>query len=73
MQLIYGGKTDRCHLAQAFPHDWSITHNIKHWSNEDTMLLYISDVIVPYVTRIREEKGVGKEQAALAIFDQFKG
>ncbi len=37
-------------------------HNIKHWLNEESMLLYISDIIVPFVTRTREEMGVGKEQ-----------
>ena len=48
-------------------------HNIKHWLNEESMLLYISDIIVPFVTRTREEMGVGKEQQALAIFDHFNG
>ena len=73
IQLIYSGKTDRCHPPQPFPIDWSITHNEKHWSNEETTLQYISDIIVPYVTRVRNDMGVGKEQAALAIFDKFKG
>lgn len=72
-QLIYSGKTNRCHPVQKLPPEWSVTHNMKHWSNEETMLLYISDVIVPYITRVREDMGVGKEQAALAIFDRFKG
>ena len=37
------------------------------------MLQYISDVIVPFVSRVRHELGVGKEQAALVIFDKFRG
>ena len=37
------------------------------------MLAYIDKVIVPFVDRVREDLGVGEEQAALAIFDQFKG
>ena len=40
-QLIYGGKTDRCHPVAAFPSDWDVTHNIKHWSNEATMIRYL--------------------------------
>ena len=72
-QLIYSGKTNRCHPLQQFPADWSITHAEKHWSNEGTMLQYISDVIVPFVSRVRDDLGVGKEQAALAIFDRFRG
>ena len=72
-QLIYSGKTNRCHPPQQFPTDWSITHTEKHWSNKGTMLQYISDVIVPFVSKVHHNLGVGKEQAALAIFDRFRG
>ena len=48
------------------PGDWSITHSPKHWSNESTMLEYIDDIIVPYIKRVREDLGLGPEQAALA-------
>ena len=37
------------------------------------MLQYISDVIVPFVSKVHHNLGVGKEQAALAIFDRFRG
>ncbi len=37
------------------------------------MLEYIHGVIIPYVDSIRDTLGVGKEQAALAIYDHFKG
>ena len=47
--------------------------NDKHWSNESTMIHYIENVIVPFVTRVRNDLGVGQEQAALAIFDSFRG
>ena len=73
MQLIYGGKTKRCHPTTQFPTDWDITHNTKHWSNETTMISYIKKIIVPFVTRARDDLGVGQEQAALAIFDHFEG
>ena len=56
-----------------FSTDWDITHNDKHWSNESTMIRYIENVIVPFVTRVRNDLGVGQEQAALAIFDSFRG
>ena len=72
-QLIYSGKTNRCHPPQQFPTDWSITHTEKHWLNERTMLQYISDAIVPIVSRVRHDLGVGKEQAVLVIFDKFQG
>ena len=48
-QLIYGGKTDRCHPSFSFPSDWVISHSSNHWSNESTMLEYIHGVIILYV------------------------
>ena len=41
IQLIYAGKTNRCHPQFQFPSDWHIIHAPKHWSNEETMLQYI--------------------------------
>ena len=52
MQLIYGGETNLCHPPQSFPSDWIVTHNKKHWSNEDTMTQYIEDIIMPFVARV---------------------
>ena len=42
-------------------------------TNETTTISYIEKIIVPFVTRARDDLGVGQEQAALAIFDHFKG
>ena len=72
-QLVYAGKTDRCHPAYKFPSDWQITHTENHWSNEKTMLQYIRGVIVPFVHRKREDLSLDDDHAALAIFDHFKG
>ena len=68
IQLIYAGKTNRCHPQFQFPSDWHITHAPKHWSNEETMLQYIDHIIVPYVENIRD-----LDTPALVIFDNFKG
>ena len=73
LQLIYKGKTERCHPSYSFPADWCITHSSNHWSNEETMLKYINDIIVPYVERVRNDLGTDDSQAALGLFDQFKG
>ena len=72
-QLVYAGKTDRCHPAYKFPSDWQITHTENHWSNEKTMLQYIRGVIVPFVHRKREDLSLDDDHTALAIFDHFKG
>ena len=71
VQLIYKGKTQRCHPCYDFPPGWSITQSPKHWSTEDTMLEYIRDIIIPYVERVREE--LGERKSALVVIDNFKG
>ena len=72
-QLVYTGKTARCHPPFSFPSDWSVTHSKNHWSNESTMLEYVNNVIVPYVGKVRNDLGVEVSQSALALFDHFKG
>ena len=54
-QLVYAGKTNRCHPAYKFPSDWQITQTQNHWSNEETMLQYIKEVIAPFVDRKHED------------------
>jgi hypothetical protein len=71
IQLIYQGKTHRCHPKFTFPPDWHITHSPNHWSNECTMLDYITHIIVPYLQKTREY--VGEDKTALVIIDNFKG
>ena len=53
VQLIYLGKSQRCHPRHQFPSGWDITHSPKHWSTEETMLQYISNIIAPYVENVR--------------------
>ena len=68
IQLIYKGKTARCHPRFKFPSDWHITHSPNHWSTEETMLQYITNIIVPYVRQVRHRLGVGERQSALVNF-----
>ena len=71
VQLIYKGKTPRCHPHFEFPSGWHITHSPKHWSTEQTMLQYVEHIILPYVEKVRET--LGDNKPALAIMDNFKG
>ncbi len=68
IQLIYAGKTKRCHPNFTFPSDWSITHSQKHWSIE-----YIEDIILPFVDKTKDILRASSDQPALAIFDHLKG
>lgn len=49
IQLVYQGKTPRCHPHYQFPGDWHITHSPKHWSTEETMKDYLHEILFPYV------------------------
>ena len=69
VQLIYKGTTQRCHPHFKFPLDWNITHTKKHWSNEQTMLAYIKNIVFPFVEARRESS----DTAALLVIDNFKG
>lgn len=69
VQLIYKGKTPRCHPKFKFPPGWHITHSPNHWSTEETMVQYLEHIILPYVARMRESE----EEPALVIMDNFKG
>ena len=54
LQIIYGGKTERCHPRFQFPDDWDITHSPKHWSNESTMIEYFQNIVITYVENSRK-------------------
>ena len=72
LQLVYKGKSPRCHPRFQFPKDWHVTHSPKHWSTEETMVHYIKEIIVPYVESQRDALG-DPNQAALVIMDNFTG
>ena len=71
VQVIYQGKTSRCHPNHQFPPDWHITHSPKHWSNEDTMIQYVEEIIIPYIKSARAS--FSNDAPALVIMDNFKG
>ena len=52
IQVIYKGKTARCHPRFEFPPGWHITHSPKHWSTEQTMVEYVEHIILPYVEKV---------------------
>ena len=72
-QLIYQGKTPRCHPKLAFPDGWDVWYSENHWSNEEMMIRYIKNIIVPFISQKREFLKLEKTHPALAIFDCFKG
>ena len=49
-QLIYPGLTSKSLPRNVkFPSDWNLTTTSTIWSNEETMIVYVDKVIVPYM------------------------
>ena len=74
MQLIYGGKTERCHpQGIKFLSEFDVTHSENHWSNEILARQHVPEVIMPHAKQQRKELGLSDDHKCLLIFDVFKG
>ena len=45
-QVLYQGKTDRCHPIYTFPDEFDIFHTHNHWANGETVTRYIKNIIL---------------------------
>jgi len=72
-QLIYKGKTTKCHPDVKFPAGWDIWHSDNHWSNKNTIKTYLEKIIIPFVNRKRKELCLQDSHPTLAIYDGFCG
>ena len=54
IQAIYEGKTTRCLPRVKFSESFCLTFNEKHWGNEKGSLKIVEYIIVPYVTKKKE-------------------
>jgi len=70
-QLLYQGKTPKCHPQVGFPDGWDVWHSENHWSNKITMKRYIE--IIPFVNEKRQKLKLESTFPAAAIFDNFRG
>ena len=71
-QLVYQGKTAKCLPSFQFSSNWSITYIANHWSNEETMELYITKIIMLYLADAKRKLKLPPSHPALLIFDNFK-
>ena len=68
MQLIYQGKTNRCHpVGIDFPEGFNITHSKNHWSNEDKVIELLEEIIFAYAESKRDELGLEQDQKCWLI------
>ena len=66
VQLIYKGTTSKClPNTVAFPKDWHITYSANHWSTSETMMQYLKQIIIPYITKKRTELKLSSDHCAL--------
>ena len=72
IQLIYKGKTSQSLPKIQFPNGFSLSANLKHYSNETESLKFLKEIILPYVKTVRESLGL-ETQPALLIYDVFRG
>ena len=73
IQLIYGGKTSKSIPAVAFPPEFVLSANEKHYSNEKESLNMLEKIIVPFVEKERRSLDLDSCHPALLIMDVFKG
>ena len=74
IQLIYQGKTNKCHPNYNFPNGFPITHTPNHWSSESKSLKMMDRIIMPYVKQQIVDLQLRKNQEWLLIItDVFKG
>lgn len=68
-QMIFEGKTDRCHPKHAKPMDCVWTHTSSHWQSVATYLAVIEDIIVPYKDATIQRLGLNKKQVTILKHD----
>ena len=73
MQQICAGKTKRRHpQGIRFPAGFDVTHSLNYWSKGELAIQHISDIILPYVDKTKEELVLPKDQKGLLIYNILK-
>ena len=73
IQLVYQGKIKRCQPRYPFPREFHVTQTENHWTNENTSLVIIKEVLVSHVRKVRQKLSFPEDQQWLLIADVFKG
>ena len=71
-QLLYQGKTISCYTKFSFPSEFDVFHTPNHWADLDICIRFTENILVPYITKLREEIG-SADQPALLVMDEFRG
>ena len=68
-----GGKTSKSIPAVAFPPEFVLSANEKHYSNEKEYLNMLEKIIIPFVEKERRSLDLDSCHPPLLIMDVFKG
>ena len=71
-QVIYAGKTPACLPKIKFLDGWNVTFTPNHWSNEETMMVFLHLILIPYVEKTCADLQLSRMHRALVVFDHFK-
>ena len=71
-QLIYARKMERFLPDFTFPDGFCSAFSQKHWDYETKTICLIEDLLVPYIEKVIEEKGLPQSQKSLLVWDTFK-
>ena len=66
-QLVYDGSSTDCHPYFSFPSDFSIFHHSRQGPNKESILNFMTKIVLPYVRKIRCEKGLKATHPAILI------
>lgn len=73
LQLIWQGKTDKCHPSSGLKGDkMHFTHSENHWSNGATMRHLFEKIIGPHIEAVKEELELSPLQRSIVLLDVWK-
>jgi hypothetical protein len=75
LQLIFEGKTTRCHPSQPSSiaeHHFHITHSENHWSNATTMKDWVEHVLLPFADRKLAAANLSADSHIILLLDCWK-
>jgi hypothetical protein len=66
-QMIWKGKTKRCHPQSECPESMYSTQTLNHWQDSEPYVGFINNVIVPYKTKMIKEQNFGPFQVTIIV------
>ena len=62
IQLVNQGQIKRCQPRYPFAREFHVTQTENHWTNANTSLAIIKEVLVSYVRKVRQKLSLPEDQ-----------